>query len=99
MYFGITPLSEHSENDIETTPPKTAIAETQHIDSKYMPNAADTSIFWAKPSPNAAGVSRRSVNAPSQPPHFLRNRRFAYLQIYDSLQKAELRAQVLRIGR
>lgn len=51
MYFGITPLSEHSENDIETTPPKTAIAETQHIDSKYMPNAADTAIFWAKPSP------------------------------------------------
>lgn len=48
MYFGITPLSEHSENDIETTPPKTAIAETQHIDSKYMPNAADTCYILGK---------------------------------------------------
>lgn len=102
MCFGITPLSEHNGNDSETAPPKTAIAETPHIDSKYISNAADTAIFTnirVKPTPNAAGVSRRSVNAPSQPPHFLRNRRFACLRIYDSLQKAELRAQALRIGR
>ena len=99
MYFGITPLSEHSGNDSETTPPKTAIAETPHIDSKYISNGANTAIIRVKPSQNATGVSRRSVNAPSQPPHFLRNRRFACLRIYDSLQNAELRVQALRIGR
>ncbi len=45
MYFGITPLSEHSGNDTETAPPKTAIAETPYIDTTHISNAADTAIF------------------------------------------------------
>ena len=45
MYFGITPLSEHSGNDTENAPPKTAIAETPHIDTTHTSNAADTAIF------------------------------------------------------
>lgn len=53
MRFSIVLLSEHSGNDTETTPPKTAIAETPYIDSKYISNASDTAIF-AKAYPQGA---------------------------------------------
>lgn len=63
MYFGITPLSEHSGNDTETRLPKTAIAETPHIDTAHISNAADTAIF-------CKSLLAGSVNASSQPPQF-----------------------------
>lgn len=36
---------KNSGNDTETAPSKTAIAETPHIDTTHISNAADTAIF------------------------------------------------------
>ncbi len=77
---------------METVPPKTAIAETPHIGIEYISNAADTAIF-AKAYSQGASMLQASSRTSYETAVLL------VCKFMISHQKAELRAQALRIGR